>query len=82
MGAQSSRNIRSIAAAGSRVLSEWPEADVTVYQSFSLRCNLEGFHVVVFSKGVNRSEAGSWKRHEVLDINLSGTPPELPLTIS
>ncbi len=25
------------AAAGSRVLSEWPEADVTVYQCFSLR---------------------------------------------
>lgn len=48
-GAQSSRNIRSIAAAGSGVLSEWPEADVTVYQSFSLRCNV--FHVVVvFSK--------------------------------
>lgn len=56
MGAQSSRNIRSIAAAGSGVLSEWPEADVTVYQDFSLRGNVERYHVVVFFKGINRSE--------------------------
>ena len=50
-GAESSRNIRSVAAAGSGVMSEGPEADVTVFQCFSLRCNVEGFHVVVvFSK--------------------------------
>ena len=32
-------------------MREVPEADVTVYQSFSLRCSIEGFHVVVFPKG-------------------------------
>lgn len=50
-GAPRSRNIRSIAAAGSRYLSEQPEADVTVYQSFTLKSNIEGYPVVFSPKG-------------------------------
>lgn len=66
MGAQSSRNIRSIAAAGSEVLGEWPEAEVTVDQSFTRRCSVDDCRVVVFfavvffsPKGVNRSEVAA-----------------------
>lgn len=64
-GAQSSRNIRSIAAAGSEVLGEWPEAEVTVDQSFSRRCSVDDCRVVFFfffcffPKGVNRSEVAA-----------------------